>query len=57
MQNVTVLALPSDERITMHKKMLSMPVESWMVDELVLPDLKYGDLDHIKWAEELQQLR
>ena len=55
-QNVTVLGLPSNLHNTMselHKKMVSMPEGSWMVDELVMPDHR----DHTKWAGELQQMR
>merc|ERR1719336_2508978 len=40
LQNVTVLDLPSSHIDTMselHKKMLSMPEGSWMIDELVMP--------------------
>merc|ERR1711962_1140711 len=51
-QNVTVLGLPSlfhDTMSELHKKMLSMPAGSWMIDELVMPESK----DHTKWAGEL----
>ena len=54
LQNVTVLGLPSGHRNTLselHKKMLSMPAGSWMIDELVMPS------DHPKWAGELQKMR
>ena len=55
-QNVTVLDLPSSPYKTMselHKKMLSMPAGSWMIDELCMP---YPN-DHTKWAGELQKMR
>ena len=54
--NVTVLGLPSYPHNTMselHKKMLSMPAGSWMIDELCMP---YPN-DHTKWAGELQKMR
>merc|ERR1712107_176403 len=54
--NVTVLGLLSSSPQTMselHKKMLSMPAGSWMIDELVMPDSSY----HTKWAGELQKMR
>ena len=40
LQNITVIGLPSDAVNTMselHKKMLSMPAGSWMIDELAMP--------------------
>merc|ERR1719220_830538 len=56
LQNVTVLGLPYNPWDTMselHKKMLSMPAGSWMIDELVMPEPK----DHTTWAGELQKMR
>merc|ERR1711994_480567 len=48
LQNITVLGLPSSHIDTMselHKKMLSMPEGSWMIDELVMPEPSH----HNKW--------
>ena len=55
-KNVTVLGLSSFSDFTMsrlHKKMLSLPAGSWMIDELVMPLPR----DHTKWAGELQKMR
>ena len=62
-QNVTVLGLPSVSKDTLsmlHKKMLSMPVGSWMVDELLMPGhYKPDEMTrlHTKWAVELQKMK
>ena len=51
-----MLGLPSYPHNTMselHKKMLSMPAGSWMIDELCIPEPS----NHTKWAGELQKLR
>ena len=56
LQNVTVLGLPlyiQDTMSELHKKMLSMPAGSWMIDELIMPPPS----DHTKWAGELQKMR